>query len=92
MAVILFDVVDCNGQSGANDSSCRPNQMFAISLEHPVLDQTRWSSVVNVAQEKLLLRSGYVPFRLIIPITNQFTRATFVRATVLTIKGQSGPG
>ncbi len=54
----LFDVVDCNGQSGANDSACRPNQLFAISLEHPVLDQQRWSSVVKVAQEKLLTSVG----------------------------------
>ena len=54
----LFDVVDCNGQSGTNDSACRPNQLFAISLEHPVLDQKRWSSVVDVAQEKLLTPVG----------------------------------
>src|SRR5205814_7956357 len=54
----LFDVVDCNGQSQANDSSCRPNQLFAISLEHPVLDQKRWASVVNVAQKKLLTSVG----------------------------------
>jgi predicted glycogen debranching enzyme len=54
----LFDVIDCNGQSGANDSSCRPNQLFAISLDHPVLDQKRWSSVVKVAQEKLLTSVG----------------------------------
>jgi predicted glycogen debranching enzyme len=54
----LFDVVDCNGQSKANDSACRPNQLFAISLEHPVLDQKRWSSVVKVAQEKLLTSVG----------------------------------
>jgi predicted glycogen debranching enzyme len=54
----LFDVVDCNGQSGANDSACRPNQLFAISLEHPVLDEKRWSSVVRVAQEKLLTSVG----------------------------------
>jgi predicted glycogen debranching enzyme len=54
----LFDVVDCNGQSGADDSACRPNQLFAISLEHPVLDQKYWSSVVKVAQEKLLTSVG----------------------------------
>jgi predicted glycogen debranching enzyme len=54
----LFDVVDCNGQREANDSACRPNQLFAISLEHPVLDQKRWSSVVKIAQEKLLTSVG----------------------------------
>ena len=54
----LFDVVDCNGQSGTTDSSCRPNQIFAISLEHPVLEQTRWSSVVEVVEEKLVTPGG----------------------------------
>src|SRR6267378_4054716 len=41
----LFDVVDCNGESGTTDSSCRPNQLFAISLDHPVLERERWSPV-----------------------------------------------
>src|SRR5439155_493740 len=50
----LFDVVDCNGQSGTTDSSCRPNQIFAISLEHTALEQSRWSSVVEVVEEKLV--------------------------------------
>jgi predicted glycogen debranching enzyme len=54
----LFDVVDCNGQNGTTDSSCRPNQIFAISLEHPVLEQTRWSSVVGVVEEKLVTPVG----------------------------------
>src|SRR5437763_10735150 len=54
----LFDMVDCNGQSGTTDSSCRPNQIFAISLEHPVLEQTRWSSVVEVVEEKLVTPVG----------------------------------
>jgi predicted glycogen debranching enzyme len=54
----LFDVVDCNGQSGSADSSCRPNQIFAISLDNPVLEQTRWESVMRVAKEKLLTPVG----------------------------------
>jgi predicted glycogen debranching enzyme len=54
----LFDVVDCNGQKETNDGSCRPNQIFAISLDHPVLDQERWSSVVDVVQNKLLTPLG----------------------------------
>jgi predicted glycogen debranching enzyme len=54
----LFDVVDCNGQSGTNDSACRPNQLFAISLDHPVLEREHWASVVHVAQEKLLTSLG----------------------------------
>ena len=68
----LFDVVDCNGQSGTTDSSCRPNQIFAISLEHPVLEQTRWSSVVEVVEEKLVTPVGLRSLSPIIPITNQF--------------------
>src|SRR3954470_4570336 len=31
----LYDVVDCNGQEQTYDRSCRPNQIFAISLDHP---------------------------------------------------------
>ena len=54
----LYDVVDCNGQPGTFDRSCRPNQIFAISLDHPVLDESRWASVVQVAQEKLVTPVG----------------------------------
>jgi predicted glycogen debranching enzyme len=54
----LFDVVDCNGESGTTDPSCRPNQIFAISLDHAVLDPARWSSVMAVAKEKLLTTVG----------------------------------
>src|SRR6059058_4253842 len=54
----LFDVVDCNGQKETHDVSCRPNQIFAISLDHPVLDQERWRSVVDIVQNKLLTPLG----------------------------------
>jgi predicted glycogen debranching enzyme len=54
----LYDVVDCNGDKEAHDVSCRPNQLFAISLDHPVLDQERWKSVVGVVQNKLLTPLG----------------------------------
>ena len=54
----LFDVVDCNGQSGTTDASCRPNQIFAISLDCPVLERERWKSVITVAKEKLLTPVG----------------------------------
>ena len=33
----LYDVVDA--ESGGNDDACRPNQVLAISLDHPVLDE-----------------------------------------------------
>jgi predicted glycogen debranching enzyme len=54
----LYDVVDCNGQKQTYDSSCRPNQIFAISLDHPILDQERWRSVMEVVQKKLLTSVG----------------------------------
>ena len=54
----LFDVVDCNGHKDAHDVSCRPNQLFAISLDHPVLDQQRWKSVLDAVQHKLLTPLG----------------------------------
>src|SRR5205085_3818343 len=38
----LYDVVDCDGQPDTFDVSCRPNQLFAISLDHPVLDPIHW--------------------------------------------------
>ena len=54
----LYDVIDCDGKKETYDRSCRPNQIFAISLDHPVLDEKRWASVVAVAQEKLLTPVG----------------------------------
>ena len=54
----LYDVIDCNGQTGTTDISCRPNQIFAISLDHPVLEQERWSSVLDLVQTKLLTPLG----------------------------------
>ncbi len=53
----LYDVVDVDGGS-SNDSSCRPNQLFAISLDHPVLDAGRWSSVLDVVEKKLVTPVG----------------------------------
>jgi predicted glycogen debranching enzyme len=53
----LYDVVDVNG-GAANDSACRPNQLFAISLDHPVLDRPRWKSVVDVAEKELVTPVG----------------------------------
>jgi predicted glycogen debranching enzyme len=53
----LYDVVDVDGGK-ASDSACRPNQLFAISLDHPVLDQARWKSVVEVAERDLVTPVG----------------------------------
>jgi len=54
----LYDVVDCGGHSGSFDISCRPNQLFTISLDHPVLEPARWESVVNVCLEELVTPVG----------------------------------
>jgi predicted glycogen debranching enzyme len=51
----LFDVVD--GENG-DDPSCRPNQVFAISLDHPVLERDRWQPVLEVVRTKLLTPVG----------------------------------
>ena len=39
----LYDVID--GEKG-DDPACRPNQLFAISLAHPVLAEARWAPVL----------------------------------------------
>ena len=51
----LYDVVD--GEQG-EDAACRPNQIFAISLDHPVLDRQRWQPVFDVVKERLLTPVG----------------------------------
>jgi predicted glycogen debranching enzyme len=51
----LYDVVD--GEHG-NDDALRPNQLFAISLDHPVLDRSRWPAVLEVCQQTLLTPVG----------------------------------
>ena len=52
----LFDVVD--GEDGKNSALCRPNQVMAISLDHPVLDESHWQSVLDVVQARLLTPVG----------------------------------
>jgi predicted glycogen debranching enzyme len=51
----LYDVVD--GEDG-DDSACRPNQLFSISLNHPVLESDHWAPVVAAVKEKLLTPLG----------------------------------
>jgi predicted glycogen debranching enzyme len=52
----LYDVVDA--EQGGNDASCRPNQVFAISLPHPVLEPSRWEPVLSVVRKRLLTPVG----------------------------------
>jgi predicted glycogen debranching enzyme len=51
----LYDVVD--GEHG-DDAAFRPNQVFALSLEHPVLERVRWKTVVDQVTERLLTPFG----------------------------------
>jgi predicted glycogen debranching enzyme len=51
----LYDVVD--GEQG-EDTACRPNQIFAISLDHPVLQRDRWDPVFGVVRDRLLTPVG----------------------------------
>jgi predicted glycogen debranching enzyme len=51
----LYDVVD--GELG-DDAACRPNQVFAIALPHPVLDRSRWDRVLQVVEARLLTPFG----------------------------------
>jgi predicted glycogen debranching enzyme len=52
----LFDVLD--GPDGKDDPAIRPNQVLAISLDHPVLEQNRWQPVLAAVREKLLTPVG----------------------------------
>jgi len=51
----LYDVVD--GEHG-DDPALRPNQMFAISLDHPILDRDKWAPVMQCVQRELLTPVG----------------------------------
>lgn len=52
----LYDVVDA--ENGGSDDACRPNQIFTISLDHPVLDEARWQQVIDVVTDRLLTPVG----------------------------------
>lgn len=51
----LYDIVD--GEQG-DDVALRPNQVFAIALEFPVLSTAHWRSVVDKVTETLLTPVG----------------------------------
>jgi predicted glycogen debranching enzyme len=52
----LYDVVDA--ENGGSDAACRPNQIFAISLDHQVLDEARWKPIMDVVTDRLLTPVG----------------------------------
>ena len=51
----LYDVVD---GEGGDDAALRPNQIFALSLPHPVLARSRWEPVVEAVRRSLLTPVG----------------------------------
>jgi predicted glycogen debranching enzyme len=52
----LYDVVDAD--AGGDDAKCRPNQILAIALPHPVLLRERWQPVMRVVADRLLTPVG----------------------------------
>ena len=52
----LLDVVDAEG--GGDDPACRPNQLLALSLRHPVLDRRHWEAVLDAVERHLLTPPG----------------------------------
>jgi predicted glycogen debranching enzyme len=52
----LYDVVD--GEGGEDDPACRPNQLLALTLPHPVLARERWPAVLEVVRARLLTPVG----------------------------------
>lgn len=53
----LYDVIDVDGGTD-RDPACRPNQLFAVSLDYPVLNPERWAAVVEIAETKLVTPVG----------------------------------
>jgi predicted glycogen debranching enzyme len=51
----LYDIVD--GEAG-DDDACRPNQILAISLDHPVLDRRHWAAALEAVRSRLLTPVG----------------------------------
>jgi glycogen debranching enzyme len=51
----LFDVVD--GEKG-DDPACPPNRLFAFSLDHEVLNRSRWEPVLEVVRRMIRGFSG----------------------------------
>ncbi len=52
----LYDVVDSWGVG--DDASCRPNQLLAFSLPHPILEREHWKPVLDVVTDRLLTPVG----------------------------------
>jgi predicted glycogen debranching enzyme len=58
-AQCLYDVLDGPQDNGpAAAGSIRPNQIFSISLSHPILQPQRWEQVIATVTRKLLTPYG----------------------------------
>ncbi len=64
----LYDVVDCE-EGGGNDHSLRPNQIFAISLDFPVLSKDKWLPVLECVKQHLLTPFG---LRSLAPVEKEY--------------------
>jgi len=54
----LYDVVRPNERDAERDASIRPNQIFAISLPHPLLDGADAENVLRIVEKHLLTPRG----------------------------------
>ncbi|GCF08597.1 amylo-alpha-1,6-glucosidase [Dictyobacter arantiisoli] len=54
----LYDVVDVEGVTGQNDTSLRPNQLFAASLTHELLSEAQVASMLKQVTDHLLTPVG----------------------------------
>ena len=52
----LYDIVDTD--DAAAQTKCRPNQLLAIALEHPVLAHEHWEAVMRTVRDRLLTPVG----------------------------------
>jgi predicted glycogen debranching enzyme len=86
----LYDVVD--GPEAVDDSTCRPNQLFALSLEHPVLDRARWRAVLDVVSERLLTPVGLRSLAPGSPDSGRGMTATSAPGTPPITRGRCGDG
>ena len=51
----LYEVFD---RPQGNDAACRPNQVFALSLDYPVLRREYWEPMLAVVRQRLLTPVG----------------------------------
>ncbi len=54
----LYDVIDVDGNTGQNDASFRPNQLFAASLTHELLSEAQTASMLQQVTDQLLTPYG----------------------------------